>query len=45
VAKGILDDLNEQIKKFIKVMPIEYKHILEAKVVEEKLELVEVSDG
>ncbi|MDP2938946.1 MAG: glutamate synthase large subunit [Candidatus Omnitrophota bacterium] len=45
LAKKIMDDLQNQIKNFIKVMPLEYKRILEAKVMEEKLELSEVSDG
>ncbi len=45
VAKKILDDFNNEIKKIIKVMPKEYKRILESKQIEEKSELGEVSDG
>jgi glutamate synthase domain-containing protein 2/glutamate synthase domain-containing protein 1/glutamate synthase domain-containing protein 3 len=45
IAKRILDDFTDAMKKFIKVMPIEYKRILEGKYVEEALGLMEVSDG
>ncbi len=45
IAKEILEDFKNKSKMFIKVMPIEYKRILEAKVVEERLELTEVSEG
>jgi glutamate synthase domain-containing protein 2/glutamate synthase domain-containing protein 1/glutamate synthase domain-containing protein 3 len=45
IAKKILDDFNNETKNFIKVMPIEYKRILEGIKVEKKLELLEVSDG
>jgi glutamate synthase (NADPH/NADH) large chain len=45
VAKMILDNFKEEAKKFVKVMPLEYKRILEEKKVEKKLELAEVSDG
>ena len=45
VAKKILDDFINEIKKFVKVMPIEYKRILEGKTIDEKLDLTEVSDG
>jgi glutamate synthase domain-containing protein 3 len=45
VAKGILDNFNYDKKKFIKVMPLEYKRILESKRLEKKLQLTEVSDG
>jgi len=45
IAKKILDDFKNKIKYFVKVMPIEYKRILEHKIVEEKLDLTEVSDG
>jgi glutamate synthase domain-containing protein 2/glutamate synthase domain-containing protein 1/glutamate synthase domain-containing protein 3 len=44
-AKKILDDFNNEIKRFIKIMPIEYKRILEGIKIEEKLDLTEVSDG
>jgi glutamate synthase (ferredoxin) len=30
LAKGILDDFGRQVKKFVKVMPIEYRRVLEA---------------
>jgi len=45
IAKKILDNFNHEIRKFVKVMPIEYKRILGSKTIEEKLELAEVSDG
>jgi glutamate synthase domain-containing protein 2/glutamate synthase domain-containing protein 3 len=45
VAKVILDNFNNDKKKFIKVMPLEYKRILESKKLEKKLQLTEVSDG
>ncbi len=44
-AKKVLDRSSEELKKFIKVMPIEYKRILEGKAVEGDLGLLEVSDG
>ena len=44
LAKKILDDFTRQCNKFIKVIPLEYKRILEGKKGEEKI-LVEVSDG
>ncbi len=45
IAKGILDDFEERLGKFVKVMPIEYKYVLEGKKAGEKLGLLEVSDG
>ena len=45
IAKRIFDNFSNEKRKFIKVMPIEYKRILEGKELEEKLELTEVSDG
>ena len=45
VAEKILDNFGREIKKFIKVMPREYKRVLEKKEVEEELELAEVLDG
>ncbi|MDD5653926.1 MAG: glutamate synthase large subunit, partial [Candidatus Omnitrophica bacterium] len=45
IAKKILADFRNEEKKFIKVMPLEYKRILESKKIEKKLDLVEVSDG
>ncbi|MFH1459390.1 MAG: glutamate synthase large subunit [Candidatus Omnitrophota bacterium] len=44
-AKMIIDNMQEELKNFIKVMPIEYKRILEGVKTEEKLELTEASDG
>ncbi len=45
VAKAILDDFQNEIKRFVKVMPHEYKRILEQKKLDEELDLTEVSDG
>ena len=45
LAKKVLENFNDEIKKFVKVMPIEYKRILEGKTIDEKLDLTEVSDG
>jgi glutamate synthase domain-containing protein 3 len=45
VAEKIMDNFAREIKKFIKVMPKEYKRILEMKETEEVLDLVEVLDG
>ena len=45
VAKNILDDLKKNLHYFIKVMPLEYKRILESKKIEKKEALAEVSDG
>ena len=45
VARRILDNFAREIKKFIKVMPLEYKRVLEIEGLEEELELAEVSDG
>ena len=44
-AKDILDDLKNELKKFVKVMPIEYKRVLAGLKVEEDSDLLEVSDG
>ncbi|PIP19880.1 MAG: glutamate synthase large subunit [Candidatus Omnitrophica bacterium CG08_land_8_20_14_0_20_41_16] len=45
VAGKILDNFAREIKKFIKVMPLEYKRVLEMEGLEEELGLAEVSDG
>ncbi|MFH1317870.1 MAG: glutamate synthase subunit alpha, partial [Candidatus Omnitrophota bacterium] len=45
LAKSVLDDFKSELKKFIKVMPIEYKRVLSGKAIEKKLDLLEVSDG
>lgn len=44
-AKKIIDNLSEELNKFIRVIPIEYKCILEGAKIEEKLDLAEASDG
>jgi glutamate synthase (NADPH/NADH) large chain len=36
LAKGVLDDFGRQIKKFVKVMPIEYRRVLKAMEVEKE---------
>jgi glutamate synthase domain-containing protein 3 len=41
----ILDDFKASAKKFVKVMPIEYKKVLEMRKVDGKLGLTEVADG
>ncbi|MCM8780104.1 MAG: hypothetical protein NC914_03035, partial [Candidatus Omnitrophica bacterium] len=45
IAKGILDDFQNQFRIFIKVMPIEYKRVLGQTKKVLRPELVEVSDG
>jgi len=45
VAYRILDNFSRSIYKFVKVMPREYKRILEMKEIEEIPELQEVLDG
>jgi glutamate synthase domain-containing protein 3 len=45
VAKKMLDDFGSYVKKFVKVMPIEYKQALSGKQLETRLGLTEVSDG
>jgi glutamate synthase domain-containing protein 3 len=44
-AKKVIDNMNEELKKFVKVIPIEYKRILEGVKIEEKLDLAEAFDG
>ena len=44
LAKRTLDNLKEELKKFVKVMPLEYKRILEQKKLEQRMDLAEVSD-
>jgi len=44
-GKNILDGFKSQAKKFIKVMPLEYKRILTGKKLAKKPELAEASDG
>jgi len=45
LAGKVLDNFAYEVKKFIKVMPREYRRILEMRVQEEEPELAEVSDG
>ena len=45
VAEVILRDLTIELRHFVKIMPLEYKRILESRRVKEKAELTEVSDG
>jgi len=44
-AGAILEDFHNARKKFIKVMPVEYKRILETRKLDNALNLTEVSDG
>ncbi len=44
-AKKILDEINREMKKFVKVIPIEYKNILEGTKTQKQLNLLEASDG
>ncbi len=44
-AKFIIDNMSEEVKRFIKVIPLEYKRILDGVVIEEKLDITEESDG
>ncbi|MFC1570306.1 glutamate synthase-related protein, partial [Candidatus Omnitrophota bacterium] len=45
VAKNVIDKFTKEIGKFIKVIPVEYKRVLEGKEIEEELGIAEVSDG
>ncbi|MCK4466264.1 MAG: glutamate synthase subunit alpha, partial [Bacteroidales bacterium] len=44
-AKKVLDNFKKEVKRFVKVMPTEYKQVLEGVRVKGKLDLTEVSDG
>ncbi|MDD5505594.1 MAG: glutamate synthase large subunit [Candidatus Omnitrophica bacterium] len=44
-ARKILANMQDQLKKFVRVMPIEYKRILEGIKIEEKLDIAEALDG
>lgn len=44
-AKKIIGNMHEELKNFVKVMPIEYSRILQGIKVEEKLDLAEPLDG
>ena len=41
-AKHVIDEFEKEFKKFVKVMPLEYKRILEQKLLEETLDLAEM---
>ena len=41
IAKKVLDNFDYEIKRFVKVMPLEYKRILEGRKIKEKLEFAE----
>ncbi|MCF7893618.1 MAG: glutamate synthase large subunit [Candidatus Omnitrophica bacterium] len=45
VASRILDNFENEFSKFIKVVPIEYKKVLDQKRIEEKLGVADFSDG
>ncbi len=45
IARKIMNNFKNESKKFIKVMPVEYRRVLEERKIEEKLQLTEVSDG
>jgi glutamate synthase domain-containing protein 3 len=45
VAKGILENFKLKSRNFVKVMPMEYKRILDASKAEAKKDLSEASDG
>ena len=45
VAKKILNEFHKEKKRFIKVMPLEYKRILDSKSAKKAFEASEVSDG
>ena len=45
VAERIQTDCNKEARKFIKIMPVEYKRILENKKITRKLDLMEAFDG
>jgi glutamate synthase domain-containing protein 3 len=44
-AKMILDNLHDQLKKFVRVIPTEYKGILEGAKIEEQLDKGDALDG
>ena len=46
IAKVILDNFEKELHRFVKVMPKEYRRVLEERAMSvEELELLEVSDG
>ena len=44
-AKRVITEFRKERKHFVKVMPIEYKRVLESKKTEKAAQLAEVSDG
>ena len=44
-AKKVIGNMHAELKKFVKVIPLEYKRILEGVKVEEELDLTEAFDG
>jgi glutamate synthase domain-containing protein 3 len=44
-AKAVLDDFAATMKRFVKVMPIEYKRILDTKKINEQMKLAGSYDG
>ncbi|MBN2830737.1 MAG: glutamate synthase subunit alpha, partial [Candidatus Omnitrophica bacterium] len=44
-AKAVIEDIRNETRNFVKVIPIEYKRILEGVKIEQKLDLMEKSDG
>jgi glutamate synthase domain-containing protein 3 len=44
-AKKVIYNLQEALKKFVRVIPLEYKRILEGIKIEEKLDVAEALDG
>ncbi|MDP2920971.1 MAG: glutamate synthase large subunit [Candidatus Omnitrophota bacterium] len=44
-AEKIIGNMNAELKKFVRVIPIEYKRILEGVKIEKKLDLAEALDG
>ena len=44
-AKDVLDNFKFHMRRFVKVMPLEYKRVMDEEKLEKKLGLTEVSDG
>ncbi|MBN1384362.1 MAG: glutamate synthase large subunit [Elusimicrobia bacterium] len=44
-AERIINNMNEELKKIVRVIPMEYKRILEGIKIEKKLDLIEALDG
>jgi glutamate synthase (ferredoxin) len=44
-AKKIIDSLGEELKKFVRVIPLEYKRILDGVKIEKKLDIAENLNG